>query len=361
MSENFQQLIEGAFVQKRVYPGAVVKAKVLEIDKKDVLVDAGLKSESWIPVQQFLDNGELEIEIGSEVDVAIEALEDGFGQTLLSREKAKRAAAWAELQDAFDNGNSIKGLVTGRVKGGFTVDMGILQGFLPGSQVDIQPVDTSLIEGKELEFKVIKLDFRRNNIVLSRRSALEFAGKAAREKRLNELYVGQVLEASVKNLTDYGAFMHLGDGIDALLHNSDLAWEKIKHPSQILKPVEGQEDKPITLEVKILTIDRDSGPRPRISVGRKQLLQDPWVHLLENYTIGMRLDKRKITHIKEYGWFVEIAPGIEGLVHISEMDWTNRNPNPHTLIQRVQDEEGRVDVVILDIDLDLEKTDVVFP
>jgi small subunit ribosomal protein S1 len=354
MSENFEQLIEGAFVQKPVYPGAVVKAKVLEIDKKDVMVDAGLKSESWIPTQQFLENGELEIEVGSEVDVAIEALEDGFGQTILSREKAKRAAAWAELQTAYDNGETVKGLVTGRVKGGFTVDMGILQGFLPGSQVDIQPVDTSLIEGQELEFKIIKLDFRRNNIVLSRRSALEFAGKAAREKRLNELYVGQVLQASVKNLTDYGAFMHLGDGIDALLHNVDIAWEKIKHPSQVLKPVEGQEDKPITLDVMILKIDRE-GERPRISVGRKQLLKDPWINLLDNYAVGMRLEKRKVTHIKDYGCFVEIEPGVEGLVHISEMDWTNRNPNPHTLIQREQDEEGRVDVVILDIDVDLER------
>lgn len=354
MSENFEQLVNDS-VQKPLYPGALVEAEVLEIDKtkRYVMLDGGLKSESRVPLNEFLGkNGELEIEVNDKVTVVIEALEDGFGESLLSREKAKRMAAWDELQHAFDNKEMIQGVVTGRVKGGFTVDIGALQGFLPGSLVDTQSiVDPTFIEGKELEFKVITLDPRRNNIVLSRRAALEVEGQAAREKRLEELYEGQILTCTVKNLVDYGAFMNLGGGIDGLLHINSMTWEK-RDPKEILEP---------NAEVKVVILKLDKKDpktgKPRISLGMKQLHpeKNPWRNFTERYSVGMRLEKRKVLKVESYGCFIEIEPAIHGLVHVSQMDWTNRNPNPHTVIQREQDEEGRIDVVILNMKIDEEK------
>lgn len=350
MLESFTQLFSETQNDRPLYVGALVKARVLYIGKDQVIVDARLKSEAWIPIQQFLDEeGELGIQVDDQVEVAIEALDDGFGETHLSREKAKRAVAWADLQEAFANKSTVHGIVTGKVKGGFTVDMGVLQGFLPGSLVDLRPVrDASFLEDKPSDFKVIKLDPRRNNIVLSRRAVLAAEGQVTRKLLLNQLAEKQVIKGIVKNLSDYGAFVDIG-GMDGLLHNSDIAWKKVKHASEILSP--GDE-----IEVTILKIDRERG---RVSLGLKQLSgDDPWSDLVNRYPIGIRLTACKVTNITDYGCFAEIEPGVEGLVHVSAMDWTNRNVNPKDIIKNAnsQNSDGLepdvIEVMVLKIDVE---------
>ncbi|MDD2408418.1 MAG: 30S ribosomal protein S1, partial [Tepidiphilus sp.] len=319
-------------------PGQVITAEVVGIDDNFVIVNAGLKSESYIPKEEFMnDRGELEVKVGDFVHVAIEALEDGYGETRLSREKAKRLEAWTELEQAFEEGRIIKGMVTGRVKGGLTVMVNGLRAFLPGSLVDIRPMkDTTPIEGKELEFKVIKIDRKRNNIVVSRRAVLEETMGEDREKLLESLQEGSIVKGVVKNITDYGAFVDLG-GIDGLLHITDLAWRRVRHPSEVVNV--GDE-----LEAKVLKFDRE---KMRVSLGLKQLGEDPWVGISRRYPAGTRLFG-KVTNLTDYGAFVEIEPGIEGLVHVSEMDWTNKNIHPSKVVQ-VGDE---VEVMILEIDED---------
>lgn len=336
MTENFAQLFEESFASKPMRPGTVVSGTVVHIGSDYVIVNAGLKSEGVIPIEQFYnDNRELEIAVGDEVDVVIEALEDGYGETRLSREKAKRAEAWTNLFKAHDSGSAIKGLVTGKVKGGFTVEIGTIRAFLPGSLVDVRPVrDTSFIEGKELEFKIIKLDQKRNNIVLSRRAVLESEGSAEREELLSALEEGQIVKGVVKNLTDYGAFVDLG-GIDGLLHITDMSWKRVKHPSEIVNI--GDE-----ISVIILKFDKERG---RVSLGLKQLATDPWSDLIRRYPVGSRLFG-KVTNVTDYGCFVEIENGVEGLVHVSEMDWTNKNINPGKIVQVGTE----VEVMVLDVD-----------
>jgi small subunit ribosomal protein S1 len=338
MTESFAQLFEESLVHKQLRPGTVVTGLVVDIGSDYVIVNAGLKSEGVIPIEQFYnEHGELEIAIGDEVDVVVEAFEDGYGETRLSREKAKRAEAWTTLHKAHDNGTSIKGLVTGKVKGGFTVELGTIRAFLPGSLVDVRPVrDTSYIEGKELEFKVIKLDQKRNNIVLSRRAVIESEGSAEREALLGTLQEGQVIKGVVKNLTDYGAFVDLG-GIDGLLHVTDMSWKRVKHPSEVVTM--GDE-----VTVVILKFDRERG---RVSLGLKQLGEDPWVGLVRRYPVGTRLFG-KVTNVTEYGCFVEIEDGVEGLVHVSEMDWTNKNISPNKVVQV----GSEIEVMVLDVDTD---------
>lgn len=319
-------------------PGQVITAEVVGIDDNFVIVNAGLKSESYIPKEEFMnDRGELEVKVGDFVHVAIEALEDGYGETRLSREKAKRLEAWNELEQAFEEGRIVKGVVTGRVKGGLTVMVNGLRAFLPGSLVDIRPMkDTTPIEGKELEFKVIKIDRKRNNIVVSRRAVLEETMGEDREKLLESLQEGTIVKGVVKNITDYGAFVDLG-GIDGLLHITDLAWRRVRHPSEVVNV--GDE-----VEAKVLKFDRE---KMRVSLGLKQLGEDPWVGISRRYPAGTRLFG-KVTNLTDYGAFVEIEPGIEGLVHVSEMDWTNKNIHPSKVVQ-VGDE---VEVMILEIDED---------
>jgi small subunit ribosomal protein S1 len=337
-AESFSKLLEESLSNKQLRPGAIVTGKVVQINPNFVIVNAGLKSEGVIPVEQFYnEQGELEVAVGDDVEVTLEALEDGFGETKLSREKAKRTEAWAQLDRAHKSGTSIKGFVSGKVKGGFTVELGIIRGFLPGSLVDIRPVrDTSYIEGKELEFKVIKLDPKRNNIVLSRRAVIESEGSAEREALLNNIEEGQVIKGVVKNLTDYGAFVDLG-GIDGLLHVTDMSWKRVRHPNEVVAI--GDE-----LKVVVLKFDRDRG---RVSLGLKQLADDPWSNIVRRYPIGARLFG-KITNVTDYGCFVEVEAGVEGLVHVSEMDWTNKNVSPNKIVQ-VGDE---VEVMVLDVDTD---------
>lgn len=336
MTESFAQLFEESLNQKQMRPGTIVRGKVVSITSDYVIVNAGLKSEGVIPAEQFYDEqGEIEVTIGDDVDVALEVLEDGFGETRLSREKAKRVEAWTELGKAYEAGETVKGFVSGKVKGGFTVEMGTIRGFLPGSLVDVRPVrDTSFIEGKELEFKVIKLDQKRNNIVLSRRAVLESEGNAERETLLSNLEEGHVVKGIVKNLTDYGAFIDLG-GIDGLLHVTDISWRRVKHPSELLTL--GDE-----IEVLVLKLDRERG---RVSLGLKQLAGDPWADLVRRYPVNTRLTG-KVTNITDYGCFVELEEGVEGLVHISEMDWTNKNVNPAKVVQVGME----VEVMVLDVD-----------
>lgn len=336
MSESFAELFEESLTHKQLRPGAIVRGKVVEIGNDFVIINAGLKSEGVIPIEQFYtENGELEISVGDEVDVAVEALEDGYGETRLSRERAKRAEAWTELGRAFESGTTIKGLVTGKVKGGFTVELGTIRAFLPGSLVDVRPVrDTSYIEGKQLEFKVIKLDQKRNNIVLSRRAVIESEGSAEREALLGTLEEGQIVVGVVKNLTDYGAFVDLG-GIDGLLHVTDMSWKRVKHPSEVVTI--GDE-----VKVVILKFDRERG---RVSLGLKQLGEDPWTGLVRRYPVGTRLFG-KVTNVTDYGCFVEIENGVEGLVHVSEMDWTNKNVSPNKVVQVGVE----VEVMVLDVD-----------
>ena len=336
MSESFAELFEQSYVEQNMKPGSIVSATVVDVNNDTVIVNAGLKSEGLIPIEQFYDeNGELEVAIGDKVDVALDAVEDGFGETLLSREKAKRLMAWKTLEDAHEENRTITGTITERVKGGFTVDVESIRAFLPGSLVDVRPVrDTSYLEGKPLEFKVIKIDQKRSNVVVSRRAVVESENTAEREALLEKLKEGMNVKGVVKNLTDYGAFLDLG-GIDGLLHITDMAWKRVKDPSEIVSI--GDE-----IEVKILKFDRE---RNRVSLGLKQMGDDPWADLTRRYPEGARL-RGKVTNLADYGCFVELEEGVEGLVHVSEMDWTNKNVHPSKLVHIGLE----VDVVILDID-----------
>ena len=334
--ESFAALFEESLALQEMRAGEVITAEVVRIDQNFVVVNAGLKSESYVPIEEFRnDRGELEANIGDFVHVAIDALEDGYGETRLSRDKAKRIAAWNDLEKALNDGTLVKGVITGRVKGGLTVMTNSIRAFLPGSLVDMRPVkDTTPYEGKEFEFKVIKLDRKRNNVVVSRRAVLEETMGEERDKLLESLTEGMVIKGIVKNITDYGAFVDLG-GIDGLLHITDLAWRRVRHPSEVVNV--GDE-----LEAKVLKFDRE---RCRVSLGLKQLGEDPWVGIARRYPNGTRLFG-KVTNITDYGSFVEVEQGIEGLVHVSEMDWTNKNIHPTKVVQ-LGDE---VEVMILDID-----------
>ncbi|WP_075879238.1 30S ribosomal protein S1 [Vreelandella massiliensis] len=336
MSESFAELFEQSLNDINMEPGAIVAAQVVDIDGDWVTVNAGLKSEGQIPAAQFRDdNGELTIAIGDDVHVALEAVEDGFGETRLSREKAKRAEAWKVLEAAFEKDEIVKGVINGKVKGGFTVDVDSIRAFLPGSLVDVRPVrDTAHLENKELDFKVIKLDPKRNNVVVSRRAVLEAENSAEREALLATLQEGQQIKGIVKNLTDYGAFVDLG-GVDGLLHITDMAWKRIKHPSEIVAV--GDE-----INVKVLKFDRE---RNRVSLGLKQLGEDPWVNIKDRYPEGTKVHA-VVTNLTDYGCFAELEEGVEGLVHVSEMDWTNKNIHPSKVVQVGDD----VDVMVLDID-----------
>jgi len=336
--ESFAALFEESLARQEMRSGEVITAEVVSVDNDFVIVNAGLKSESVIAASEFRnDKGELEVAVGDFVKVAIESLEDGFGSTKLSREKAKRLAAWLDLEEAMEEGRIVKGVINGRVKGGLTVMINGIRAFLPGSLVDTRPVkDTTPYEFKEWEFKVIKLDRKRNNVVLSRRAVMEASMGADREALLANLKEGAVVKGIVKNITDYGAFVDLG-GIDGLLHITDLAWRRVKHPSEVLTV--GEE-----VEAKILKFDQEKN---RVSLGIKQLGDDPWVALSRRYPVSTRLFG-KVTNLTDYGAFVEIEPGIEGLVHVSEMDWTNKNVHPAKIVQ-LGDE---VEVMILEIDED---------
>ena len=336
MSESFKELFEKSIVGAQFYPGAIIPAKVINIDDDFVTLNAGLKSEGIVAIEEFQDkNGELEVHVGDTVEVALDSVEDGHGETLLSREKAKRQEAWRKLSKSHENNETVTGLISGKVKGGFTVEIGSIRAFLPGSLVDVRPVrDPSYLEGKELEFKVIKMDLKRNNIVVSRRAVVEEESSADRQALLDSLHEGQVLNGIVKNLTDYGAFIDLG-GIDGLLHITDISWKRVKHPSEVLTV--GQD-----VKVKVLSFDSE---RNRVSLGMKQLGNDPWVDLVERYPIGKRLEG-KVTNITDYGCFVEIEEGVEGLVHMSEMDWTNKNVHPSKVVSM----GDVVEVMVLEID-----------
>jgi small subunit ribosomal protein S1 len=335
---NFAAMFEESLSRKEMRAGEVITAEVVRVDPNFVVVNAGLKSESFISADEFKnDRGEVEVKAGDYVTVAIEALEDGYGETRLSREKAKRLAAWHDLEKAMEQGTLVQGLVNGKVKGGLTVMVNGIRAFLPGSLVDIRPVkDTNPYEGKNLEFKVIKLDRKRNNVVVSRRAVLEASQGAEREALLASLQEGATVKGVVKNITDYGAFVDLG-GIDGLLHITDLAWRRVKHPSEVLNV--GDE-----VTAKILKFDQEKN---RVSLGLKQLGEDPWVGLSRRYPPGTRLFG-KVSNLTDYGAFVEIEQGIEGLVHVSEMDWTNKNVHPSRVVQ-LGDE---VEVMILEIDED---------
>mgnify|MGYP003663566056 FL=1 len=336
MTENFAQLFEESLKEIETRPGAIVKGTIVSIDKDIVLVDAGLKSESAIPAEQFRNaDGTLEVEIGDVVDVALDAIEDGFGETILSREKAKRHEAWVELEKAYDDKETIKGVINGKVKGGFTVEVNTVRAFLPGSLVDVRPVrDTTHLEGKELEFKVIKLDAKRNNVVVSRRAVIEAESSAERDQLLANLEEGHEVKGIVKNLTDYGAFVDLG-GVDGLLHITDMAWKRVKHPSEIANV--GDE-----INVKVLKFDKE---KSRVSLGMKQMGNDPWQEIAERYPEGSKLSGA-VTNLTDYGCFVEIEDGVEGLVHVSEMDWTNKNIHPSKVVNL----GDTVEVMVLEID-----------
>ncbi len=334
--ESFAQLFEESLARQEMRQGEVITAEVVAIDHNFVVVNAGLKSESYVPLEEFLnDQGEVEVKEGDFVQVAIEMLEDGYGATRLSRDRAKRIAAWNFLEEALNNNTLVTGTITGKVKGGLTVMSNGVRAFLPGSLVDMRPVkDTTPYEGKTLEFKVIKLDRKRNNVVLSRRAVLEATADADREKLMENLKEGATVKGIVKNITDYGAFVDLG-GIDGLLHITDLAWRRVRHPSEVLAV--GDE-----VTAKILKFDAEKN---RVSLGMKQLGDDPWVGIARRYPAGTRLFG-KVTNLTDYGGFVEIEQGIEGLVHVSEMDWTNKNVHPSKVVQ-LGDE---VEVMILEID-----------
>jgi len=336
MSETFAELFEQSLNDIDMTPGAIVDATVVAIEPDFVIVNAGLKSEGAIPRSQFMnESGELAIAIGDSVKVALDAVEDGFGATRLSREKAKRAEAWIDLEKAHEEIAVVMGIINGKVKGGFTVDLAGIRAFLPGSLVDVRPVrDVAHLEGKELEFKVIKLDQRRNNVVVSRRAVLEQENSEEREALLENLVEGQAVKGIVKNLTDYGAFVDLG-GVDGLLHITDMSWKRIKHPSEVVAV--GDE-----VDVKVLKFDRE---RNRVSLGLKQLGEDPWIEIKNRYPVNTRVNAR-ITNLTDYGCFAEIEEGVEGLVHVSEMDWTNKNVHPSKIVS-LGDE---VEVMVLDID-----------
>jgi small subunit ribosomal protein S1 len=336
MSESFAELFEESLVKTKMMPGEIITGTVVSVNNDYVIINAGLKSEGVIPVEQFKDDsGNINVEIGDAIDVALDAVEDGFGETRLSREKAKRAEAWKRLEAAHEAGETVMGIITDKVKGGFTVDLGDVRAFLPGSLVDVRPVrDTSYLEGKELEFKVIKLDQRRNNVVVSRRAVVEEESSEEREELISSMQEGGTVKGIVKNLTDYGAFVDLG-GVDGLLHITDMAWKRVKHPSEIVNV--GDE-----ISVKVLKFDKD---RMRVSLGLKQMGEDPWADIARRYPEGKRLFG-KVTNIADYGCFVEIEDGVEGLVHVSEMDWTNKNIHPSKVVQL----DDEVEVIVLDID-----------
>ncbi|MGB5627165.1 MAG: 30S ribosomal protein S1 [Woeseiaceae bacterium] len=336
MSESFAELFEESFASQQIKPGSIITGIVVAVNDDVVLVSAGLKSEAVIPLEQF-KNDKIEggISVGDTVEVALDAVEDGFGETKLSREKAIRARTWIDLEKAFEAGDVVEGVINGRVKGGFTVEIDNVRAFLPGSLVDVRPVrDPAYLEGKSLEFKVIKLDQKRNNVVVSRRAVVEKEFSAEREALLAELQEGNMAKGIVKNLTDYGAFVDLG-GIDGLLHITDMAWKRVKHPSEVVEV--GQE-----IEVKILKFDRE---RQRVSLGMKQLGDDPWQDLARRYPQNTRIFG-KVTNIADYGCFVEIEDGVEGLVHVSEMDWTNKNVNPARVVSIGEE----VEVMVIEID-----------
>ena len=336
MTESFAELFEQSLANQRIRPGMILTGLVVEVTSDVVVVNVGLKSEAVIPVEQFKDEqGEIEVKAGDEVEVALDSVEDGTGETRLSREKAKRARTWTRLEEAFNKSEIVSGVITGRVKGGFTVEIDNVRAFLPGSLVDVRPVrDTAYLEGKPLEFKVIKLDQKRNNVVVSRRAVVEQEFSAERSALLENLQEGAVVRGTVKNLTDYGAFVDLG-GIDGLLHITDMAWKRVKHPSEVVKV--GEE-----IEVRILKFDRE---RSRVSLGLKQLGADPWENISRRYPAHTRVFG-KVTNIADYGAFVEIEDGVEGLVHVSEMDWTNKNVNPAKVVHTGQE----VEVMVLDVD-----------
>ena len=336
MSESFAELFEESLATTNLKPGSIVTGTVVDVNNDFVVVNAGLKSEGMIPAWQFTnESGEVSIQVGDEVDVALEMIEDGFGATRLSREKAKRAESWTRLEKAQEADETVTGRIIDKVKGGFTVDLTDIRAFLPGSLVDIRPVrDSSYLEGKDLEFKVIKLDRKRNNVVVSRRAVVEAEGSEERDQLLENLQEGQTIKGIVKNLTDYGAFVDLG-GIDGLLHITDMAWKRVKHPSEVVNV--GDE-----IDVKVLKFDRE---RTRVSLGLKQMGEDPWEDIARRYPENTRLFG-KVTNLTDYGCFVEIEEGVEGLVHVSEMDWTNKNIHPSKVVQ-LGDE---VEVMVLDID-----------
>jgi small subunit ribosomal protein S1 len=337
-NETFAQLLEATLSKIKMEPGSVFAGEVIAIDKERglVTIDTPLKSEGYVRLEEFMSaDGELEIKIGDKVPVALEAVEDGWGETRLSRQRAKRLEAWTTLEQAFEDGAFVKGVIFGKVKGGFTVDINSIRAFLPGSLVDVRPIrDMSHLEGRDLEFKVIKIDQKRNNVVVSRRSVVETESSAERTALLDSLQEGQVVQGSVKNLTDYGAFVDLG-GVDGLLHITDISWKRVKHPSEVLTV--GQD-----IDVKVLRFDKE---RMRVSLGLKQLGEDPWVGVAKRYPEGAKVSGR-VTNIADYGCFVELEEGIEGLVHVSEMDWTNRNIHPSKVVAMGEE----VEVMVLDID-----------
>ena len=336
MTESFAELFEQSLANQRIRPGMILTGLVVDVTADVVIVNVGLKSEAVIPLEQFKnERGEVEVKTGDSVEVALDSVEDGTGETRLSREKAKRARTWTRLEEAFNKAEIVIGVITGRVKGGFTVEIENVRAFLPGSLVDVRPVrDTSYLENKPLEFKVIKLDQKRNNVVVSRRAVVEQEFSAERSALMENLQEGAVVRGSVKNLTDYGAFVDLG-GIDGLLHITDMAWKRVKHPSEVVKV--GDE-----IDVRILKFDRE---RSRVSLGLKQLGADPWENISRRYPPHTRVFG-KVTNIADYGAFVEIEDGVEGLVHVSEMDWTNKNVNPAKVVHTGQE----VEVMVLDVD-----------
>jgi small subunit ribosomal protein S1 len=336
MSESFAELFEESFASQKIVPGSIITGVVVAINDDVVIVSAGLKSEAVIPIEQFKnDKRESELVVGDTIEVALDAVEDGFGETKLSREKAIRARTWTELEKAFEKSEVVEGVINGRVKGGFTVEIDNVRAFLPGSLVDVRPVrDPAYLEGKSLEFKVIKLDKQRNNVVVSRRAVVEQEYSAEREALLEDLQEGNTVKGIVKNLTDYGAFVDLG-GIDGLLHITDMAWKRVKHPSEVIEVG-------VEIEVKILKFDRE---RQRVSLGMKQLGDDPWKDLARRYPPQTRMFG-KVTNIADYGCFVEIEDGVEGLVHVSEMDWTNKNVNPARVVSIGEE----IEVMVIEID-----------
>lgn len=336
MSESFAELFEESLSKTQMSPGSIITGIVVDITHDVVVVHAGLKSEGIIAASEFFaDNGEIDVKVGDEVEVALEYLEDGFGETRLSREKAIRARSWIELETAYDAGENVVGIISGKVKGGFTVDLNEVRAFLPGSLVDVRPVrDLSYLEGKTLEFKVIKLDQKRNNVVVSRRAVVEAENSGDRDALIESLQEGQTVKGVVKNLTDYGAFIDLG-GIDGLLHITDMSWKRIKHPNEIVNVAD-------EIDVKVLKFDRE---KTRVSLGLKQMGEDPWEDISRRYPVGTRLFG-KVTNLTDYGCFVEIEEGVEGLVHVSEMDWTNKNISPNKVVNAGDE----VEVIVLDID-----------
>ena len=336
MSEDFSTLLEESISKLQVKAGTIINGTVIDVKKDLVIVNAGLKSEGMIPIDQFIGfDGKVEVQEGDTVEVTVDAIEDGFGETKLSREKAKKARAWVSLSEAYEEKKILEGRITGKVKGGFTVDLADIKAFLPGSLVDIRPVrETTYLEGKDLEFIVIKIDKKRNNVVVSRKAVLESENSEERDELISNLDEGSIVKGIVKNITDYGAFLDLG-GVDGLLHITDMAWKRVRHPSELISI--GDE-----IDVKVLKFDKE---KTRVSLGLKQLNEDPWFEISKAHPEGSKL-KGKITNIADYGCFVEIQNGVEGLVHVSEMDWTNKNANPEKLVTIGQE----IEVMILDID-----------